>query len=188
MCRPRYVKTTTVRNEFTHRLRIQEKLRWINIMAYLNCIQPCIKWLVSTCQASCCGFSLYINSSLYEHSIYGVVAVNAEWNNNRISRKGFWMRGFKWTCCSFWKRWIHSLFSTITLYNMMLVLVNGLVPNRRQVIIWTNDDPVQWHIYAALGVGELIEKPWISYVVNTTPLIWIDANDRYGRLMCSQTQ
>ena len=28
---------------------------------------------------------------------------------------------------------------------------NGLAPNRRQVITWTNDDPVHWRIYAALG-------------------------------------
>ena len=32
---------------------------------------------------------------------------------------------------------------------------NGLVPNRRQAIAWTNDDPVHWHIYAALGGNEL---------------------------------
>ena len=30
---------------------------------------------------------------------------------------------------------------------------NGLTPNRRQAIIWTNADPAQWRIYAAL-VGE----------------------------------
>ena len=28
---------------------------------------------------------------------------------------------------------------------------NGLAPNRRQAIIWTNVDPIHWHIYAALG-------------------------------------
>ena len=32
---------------------------------------------------------------------------------------------------------------------------NGLAPNRRQAIIWTNADPSQWRIYAALGGGEL---------------------------------
>ena len=32
---------------------------------------------------------------------------------------------------------------------------NGLAPNRRQAIIWTNDDPVQRHIYASLGLNEL---------------------------------
>ena len=29
-------------------------------------------------------------------------------------------------------------------------LDNGLAPKRRQAIIWTNADPIQWHIYAAL--------------------------------------
>ena len=30
-------------------------------------------------------------------------------------------------------------------------LDNGLAPNKRQAIIWTNADPVHWRIYAALG-------------------------------------
>ena len=30
-------------------------------------------------------------------------------------------------------------------------LDNGLAPNRRQVIIWTNADPIHWRIYAAQG-------------------------------------
>ena len=36
-------------------------------------------------------------------------------------------------------------------------LDNGLAPNRRQAIIWTNADPIHWRIYATLG-GELIVK------------------------------
>ena len=36
-----------------------------------------------------------------------------------------------------------------------LVQIIGLAPNRRQAIIWTNDDPVQRHIYALLGLNEL---------------------------------
>ena len=34
-------------------------------------------------------------------------------------------------------------------------LSNGLAPNRRQAITWTNADPVHWSIYAALGGDEL---------------------------------
>ena len=30
-----------------------------------------------------------------------------------------------------------------------------LAPNKRQVITWTNDDPVHWHIYASLDPNEL---------------------------------
>ena len=33
---------------------------------------------------------------------------------------------------------------------------NGLAPNRRQTIIWTNADPVHCRIYAALRGDELI--------------------------------
>ena len=32
---------------------------------------------------------------------------------------------------------------------------NGLAPNRRQAIIWTNADPIDWRVYAALGGDEL---------------------------------
>ena len=33
---------------------------------------------------------------------------------------------------------------------------NGLAPNRRQAIIWTNADSIHWRIYAALGGNEVI--------------------------------
>ena len=36
-------------------------------------------------------------------------------------------------------------------------LDNGLAPNRRQAIIWTNANPIHWRIYAALGGDELIK-------------------------------
>ena len=32
---------------------------------------------------------------------------------------------------------------------------NGLAPNRRQAIIWTNGDLDYWRIYASLGLNEL---------------------------------
>ena len=34
-------------------------------------------------------------------------------------------------------------------------LDNGLAPNMRQAIIWTNADPIHWRIYASLGGDEL---------------------------------
>ena len=37
----------------------------------------------------------------------------------------------------------------------MIGLDNGLAPNRRQAIIWTNADMIHWRIYAALGGDEL---------------------------------
>ena len=36
---------------------------------------------------------------------------------------------------------------------------NGLAPNRRQDIIWTNADLIHWRIYAALGGDELTMNP-----------------------------
>ena len=33
---------------------------------------------------------------------------------------------------------------------------NGLAPNRRRAIIWTNADPIRWRIYVALREDELI--------------------------------
>ena len=33
-------------------------------------------------------------------------------------------------------------------------LDNGLVPNRRQAIIWTNAEPIHWRTYAALEGGQ----------------------------------
>ena len=37
-------------------------------------------------------------------------------------------------------------------------LDNGLAPNGRQAIIWTNADPIHWRIYVALGGDELTRR------------------------------
>ena len=37
---------------------------------------------------------------------------------------------------------------------------NGLVPNRWQAIIWTNDGPIYCHIYVSLGLYELTHIGW----------------------------
>ena len=37
----------------------------------------------------------------------------------------------------------------------MITLDNGLAPNRRQAIIWTNADQIYWRVYAALGGDDL---------------------------------
>ena len=40
--------------------------------------------------------------------------------------------------------------------NIIIIgLDNGLAPNRRQAIIWTNDGLDYWCIYASLGLNEL---------------------------------
>ena len=42
--------------------------------------------------------------------------------------------------------------------NDKTALGDGLAPNRRQPITWTNVDTFNWRIYAALGGGELKYK------------------------------
>ena len=43
-------------------------------------------------------------------------------------------------------------------------LDNGLAPNRRQVIIWTNVHPIHWCIYAALGGDELTHWGRVTHI------------------------
>ena len=53
--------------------------------------------------------------------------------------------------------------------NASIGLDNGLVPNRRQAIIWTNDCLVYWRIYASLEFSGLGPKtasmvsPWMTF-------------------------
>ena len=63
-----------------------------------------------------------------------------------------------------------DIFSCIFVYDKFCILIeisqkfvpkgpiNGLALNRWQAIIWTNADPIHWHIYAALGGDELTEE------------------------------
>ena len=39
-------------------------------------------------------------------------------------------------------------------------LDNGLAPNRRQVIIWNNADPIHWRICVALQEDEFRDTAW----------------------------
>ena len=41
---------------------------------------------------------------------------------------------------------------------------NGLAPNRRQAITWSNVDPVLWRIYAALGGDELTHRGRVRHI------------------------
>ena len=40
-------------------------------------------------------------------------------------------------------------------------LDNGLAPNRRHDIFWTNVDPIHWRIYVSLG-GDVVPEAGIS--------------------------
>ena len=60
---------------------------------------------------------------------------------------------FSWTKkIIFWLRF-HSILSLRVQSTIFfsIGLANGLAPIGRQVITWTNADPIHWHIYAALG-------------------------------------
>ena len=50
-------------------------------------------------------------------------------------------------------------------------LDNGLAPNRRQAIIWTNADPINWRIYATLGGDELTQM-FIVSVCKSLSTVW----------------
>ena len=56
----------------------------------------------------------------------------------------------------FWLQFHWSLFLRVQLTITQHCLDNGLAPNRRQAIIWTNADSLRWRIYAALVGDELI--------------------------------
>ena len=61
--------------------------------------------------------------------------------------------------------------------NWQLVIIdpgNGLVPKRRQAIIWTNDDPVQWRLYGSPNLNELtrIVVPYIVLKVLCFNAYW----------------
>ena len=57
---------------------------------------------------------------------------------------------------------------------------NGLVPNRRQAIIWTNADPIHWRIYAAQGGDELTVSVSVGPGVSGSLSVGTRADDIHG--------
>ena len=76
----------------------------------------------------------------------------------------FWMtfsNAFSWMkMYEFRLRYHWSLFPRVQLTISRIGSDNGLAPARRQAIIWTNGGLLCWHIYASLGLNELIIGPW----------------------------
>ena len=73
--------------------------------------------------------------------------------------------------------------------NLSNGLDNGLAPNMRQAIIWTNADPVHWRIYAARGGDESIgamfrtelgaslyfrqyDQSQLVWAIRRSPMVW----------------
>ena len=77
-------------------------------------------------------------------------------NGHHSGRRHSQMHFLEWTwsdsnfteICSQGSNWQHA----------SIGLDSGLAPNSRQAIIWTNADPIHWHIYAALGGDELRKR------------------------------
>ena len=62
-----------------------------------------------------------------------------------------WMKSFVFLLKFHWNLFLRVQLTIVP----SIVSDNGLVPNRRQAIIWTNADPVHWRIYVALGGDKL---------------------------------
>ena len=71
------------------------------------------------------------------------------------------------------------------IFKCIFLSENGLVPNRRQAIIWINDDLGWWRIYASLGLSELNIPDivswlaccnWIKYCIY---ILWFHATCLY---------
>ena len=55
-----------------------------------------------------------------------------------------------------WLKFHRRLFLRVKSIITCIGLDNGMVPNRRQAIIWTNGDPIDWRIYAALREDKIM--------------------------------
>ena len=65
-----------------------------------------------------------------------------------------WMKSFV-----FWLKFLWSLVPRVQWTKKTIIgLNNGLAPNRRQVIIWTNADPIHWRIHTTLGGDEFNKR------------------------------
>ena len=62
---------------------------------------------------------------------------------------------------------------TVQLTKKKIGFDNGLTPNRWQAIIWTNADPIRWHIYALLRGDELngTRNTDCRHIVSLSPLL-----------------
>ena len=63
------------------------------------------------------------------------------------------------SCRSPPKHLLHFLLLTVSPINEYLPYIDGLVQERRQDIVWTNAEQIDWRINAALGGYEL-NKCW----------------------------
>ena len=92
-----------------------------------------------------------------------------------------WMKSFV-----VWLKFYWSLFLRVKLTITSIGSENGLAPNRRQAIIWTNTDLIHWRIYVALGGDELIQNhlalskrySFTKLCLKRVPWYWDDISSR----------
>ena len=78
-------------------------------------------------------------------------------DGRRFCRRHFQLHFIQWKCLNFKWNFIEICSLGYRWQFCSIVSDNGLAPNRRQAIIWSNADPIHWHIYAALGGDEFTQ-------------------------------
>ena len=107
---------------------------------------------------------VYASHSMCKPMLCWINSSPPEQNGHHFGRRYFQVHFLEWKWensdsnftenCSHESNWQYRSFGS----------GNGLAPNRQQAIIWTNADPLRWHIYAALGGDELISGNMNSYL------------------------
>ena len=80
-------------------------------------------------------------------------------NDSLFDGQYFQMYFWKWKVLYFNQNFTEVCFGGYNCLQVNISLGNGLAMNRQRAIIWTNADPVHWHIYVALGGDELTIQP-----------------------------
>ena len=92
------------------------------------------------------------------------------WTNGRYFADDIFRCIFMNEAFSFWLKCHWNLFLRVKL-TITIGLDNGLAPNRRQAIIWTNADPIPWRIYATLRGDDLTHQLQIYRDVVDHPML-----------------
>ena len=92
---------------------------------------------------------------LYAQRAASLTSPWIKWNMMPFHRQYFHMHFREWKVLYFDKNFTEICSKGFNWQQTSTGLDNGLAPNRRQAIIWTNADPINWCIYAALGGDEL---------------------------------
>ena len=131
---------------------------------------PSYTWYVS-------GYQLHIDRYFFCPSGWCCYQILIRWSRDKMaaifqtifSNAFSWMKSFSFQTilikmCSLWSNWQYVIIGSDI----------GLLPNRRQAIIWTNDGLVYRRIYAWLGLNGLSQT--VFHVKQSTAEILIEQN------------